>query len=91
MELSEVAKNKEKLQRNLLELTEYTHMLRITRTFIHSRSRVSAPPPRWYLNSRPSSHGSGSDKWLTSLFLYHGHTNKYHQLPPGLRTVISML
>uniref|UniRef100_A0A8C7YG62 V-type proton ATPase subunit a n=1 Tax=Oryzias sinensis TaxID=183150 RepID=A0A8C7YG62_9TELE len=27
MELSEVAKNKEKLQRNLLELTEYTHML----------------------------------------------------------------
>lgn len=26
-----------------------------------------------------------------SLFLYHGHTNKYHQLPPGLRTVISML
>lgn len=44
MELSEVAKNKEKLQRNLLELTEYTHMLKITRTFIHSRSRVSAIP-----------------------------------------------
>uniref|UniRef100_A0A8C5HDF3 V-type proton ATPase subunit a n=1 Tax=Gouania willdenowi TaxID=441366 RepID=A0A8C5HDF3_GOUWI len=41
MELSEVAKNKEKLQRNLLELIEYTHMLKITRTFIHSRSRVS--------------------------------------------------
>uniref|UniRef100_A0A8C7YFK0 V-type proton ATPase subunit a n=1 Tax=Oryzias sinensis TaxID=183150 RepID=A0A8C7YFK0_9TELE len=41
MELSEVAKNKEKLQRNLLELTEYTHMLKITQTFIHSRSRVS--------------------------------------------------
>lgn len=41
MELSEVARNKEKLQRNLLELTEYTHMLKITRTFIHSRSRVS--------------------------------------------------
>uniref|UniRef100_A0A7N8XKQ8 V-type proton ATPase subunit a n=1 Tax=Mastacembelus armatus TaxID=205130 RepID=A0A7N8XKQ8_9TELE len=39
MELSEVARNKEKLQRNLLELTEYTHMLKITRTFIHSRSR----------------------------------------------------
>uniref|UniRef100_A0A3B3X996 V-type proton ATPase subunit a n=1 Tax=Poecilia mexicana TaxID=48701 RepID=A0A3B3X996_9TELE len=38
MELSEVAKNKDKLQRNLLELTEYTHMLKITRTFIHSRS-----------------------------------------------------
>uniref|UniRef100_A0A672JM86 V-type proton ATPase subunit a n=1 Tax=Salarias fasciatus TaxID=181472 RepID=A0A672JM86_SALFA len=44
MELSEVAKNKEKLQRNLLELTEYTHMLKITRTFIHSRSRVSVFP-----------------------------------------------
>uniref|UniRef100_A0A672ZCS9 V-type proton ATPase subunit a n=1 Tax=Sphaeramia orbicularis TaxID=375764 RepID=A0A672ZCS9_9TELE len=41
MELSEVARNKEKLQRNLLELTEYTHMLKITRAFIHSRSRVS--------------------------------------------------
>ncbi|TNN43743.1 V-type proton ATPase subunit a isoform 2 [Liparis tanakae] len=39
MELSEVTRNKEKLQRNLLELTEYTHMLKITRTFIHSRSR----------------------------------------------------
>uniref|UniRef100_A0A671YM88 V-type proton ATPase subunit a n=1 Tax=Sparus aurata TaxID=8175 RepID=A0A671YM88_SPAAU len=41
MELSEVARNKDKLQRNLLELTEYTHMLKITRTFIHSRSRVT--------------------------------------------------
>uniref|UniRef100_A0A8C7RYN8 V-type proton ATPase subunit a n=1 Tax=Oncorhynchus mykiss TaxID=8022 RepID=A0A8C7RYN8_ONCMY len=41
VELSEVARNKEKLQRNLLELTEYTHMLRITHTFVHSRSRVS--------------------------------------------------
>lgn len=41
MELSEVARNKEKLQRNLLELKEYTHMLKITRAFIHSRSRVS--------------------------------------------------
>uniref|UniRef100_A0A8C1TP22 V-type proton ATPase subunit a n=1 Tax=Cyprinus carpio TaxID=7962 RepID=A0A8C1TP22_CYPCA len=30
VELSEVARNKEKLQRNQLELTEYTHMLRIT-------------------------------------------------------------
>lgn len=41
MELSEVTRNKDKLQRNLLELKEYTHMLKITRTFIHSRSRVS--------------------------------------------------
>uniref|UniRef100_A0A667XV00 V-type proton ATPase subunit a n=1 Tax=Myripristis murdjan TaxID=586833 RepID=A0A667XV00_9TELE len=47
MELSEVARNKEKLQRNLLELTEYTHMLKITRTFIHSRSRVSALGPQY--------------------------------------------
>uniref|UniRef100_A0A8C2CKM2 V-type proton ATPase subunit a n=1 Tax=Cyprinus carpio TaxID=7962 RepID=A0A8C2CKM2_CYPCA len=36
VELSEVARNKEKLQRNQLELTEYTHMLRITRTFMHT-------------------------------------------------------
>uniref|UniRef100_A0A4W6CJ22 V-type proton ATPase subunit a n=1 Tax=Lates calcarifer TaxID=8187 RepID=A0A4W6CJ22_LATCA len=43
MELSEVARNKEKLRRNLLELTEYTHMLKITRTFIHSRSRALGP------------------------------------------------
>uniref|UniRef100_A0A673WZA2 V-type proton ATPase subunit a n=1 Tax=Salmo trutta TaxID=8032 RepID=A0A673WZA2_SALTR len=43
VELSEVARNKEKLQRNLLELTEYTHMLRITHTFVHSRSRALGP------------------------------------------------
>uniref|UniRef100_A0A668A771 V-type proton ATPase subunit a n=1 Tax=Myripristis murdjan TaxID=586833 RepID=A0A668A771_9TELE len=34
VELSEVTRNKEKLQKNLLELTEYTHMLRITRSFV---------------------------------------------------------
>ncbi|XP_049905999.1 V-type proton ATPase 116 kDa subunit a [Epinephelus moara] len=34
VELGEVTRNKEKLQRNLLELTEYTHMLRITRSFV---------------------------------------------------------
>uniref|UniRef100_A0A7N8XVH0 V-type proton ATPase subunit a n=1 Tax=Mastacembelus armatus TaxID=205130 RepID=A0A7N8XVH0_9TELE len=33
-ELGEVTRNKEKLQKNLLELTEYTHMLRITRNFV---------------------------------------------------------
>ncbi|KAA0716950.1 V-type proton ATPase 116 kDa subunit a isoform 2 [Triplophysa tibetana] len=33
LELSEVTRNKEKLQKNLLELTEYTHMLRITSNF----------------------------------------------------------
>ncbi|XP_035627996.1 V-type proton ATPase 116 kDa subunit a 2-like isoform X1 [Oncorhynchus keta] len=47
VELSEVARNKEKLQRNLLELTEYTHMLRITRTFVHSRSRHEAFGPQY--------------------------------------------
>ncbi|XP_046871019.1 V-type proton ATPase 116 kDa subunit a2 isoform X3 [Hypomesus transpacificus] len=47
VELSEVARNKEKLQRNLLELTEYTHMLRITRTFIHSSSRHEALGPQY--------------------------------------------
>ncbi|KAG1970828.1 V-type proton ATPase 116 kDa subunit a2 isoform X2 [Pimephales promelas] len=47
VELSEVAKNKEKLQRNLLELTEYTHMLRITHAFMHSRSRHEALGPQY--------------------------------------------
>ncbi|KAK0147571.1 V-type proton ATPase subunit a isoform 2 [Merluccius polli] len=47
MELSEVARNKEKLQRNHLELTEYTHMLKITRTFVHSRSRHEALGPQY--------------------------------------------
>ncbi|KAG9263355.1 V-type proton ATPase 116 kDa subunit a isoform X1 [Astyanax mexicanus] len=47
VELSEVARNKEKLQRNLLELTEYTHMLRITHTFMHSRSRHEALGPQY--------------------------------------------
>ncbi|XP_014842986.1 PREDICTED: V-type proton ATPase 116 kDa subunit a isoform 2 [Poecilia mexicana] len=34
VELGEVTRNKEMLQKNLLELTEYTHMLRITRSFV---------------------------------------------------------
>ncbi|KAJ3604890.1 hypothetical protein NHX12_026941 [Muraenolepis orangiensis] len=46
-ELSEVARNREKLQRNRLELTEYTHMLKITRTFVHSRSRHEALGPQY--------------------------------------------
>uniref|UniRef100_A0A8C7S146 V-type proton ATPase subunit a n=1 Tax=Oncorhynchus mykiss TaxID=8022 RepID=A0A8C7S146_ONCMY len=41
VELSEVTRNKEKLQKNLLELTEYTHMLRITRNFVHRNTEVS--------------------------------------------------
>lgn len=43
VELGEVTRNKEKLQRNLLELTEYTHMLRITRNFVQRPSEVSVP------------------------------------------------
>ncbi|TNN52945.1 V-type proton ATPase subunit a isoform 2 [Liparis tanakae] len=38
VELGEVTRNKEKLQRNLLELTEYTHMLRISRNFVQKTS-----------------------------------------------------
>lgn len=41
VELGEVTRNKEKLQRNLLELTEYTHMLRITRNFVQRNAEVS--------------------------------------------------
>uniref|UniRef100_A0A7N6AIE6 V-type proton ATPase subunit a n=1 Tax=Anabas testudineus TaxID=64144 RepID=A0A7N6AIE6_ANATE len=36
VELGEVSRNKDKLQKNLLELKEYTHMLRITRNFFPS-------------------------------------------------------
>uniref|UniRef100_A0A8C1FQG2 V-type proton ATPase subunit a n=1 Tax=Cyprinus carpio carpio TaxID=630221 RepID=A0A8C1FQG2_CYPCA len=43
VELSEVARNKEKLQRNQLELTEYTHMLRITRTLIYCDQSTLGP------------------------------------------------
>uniref|UniRef100_A0AAY4CGF0 V-type proton ATPase subunit a n=1 Tax=Denticeps clupeoides TaxID=299321 RepID=A0AAY4CGF0_9TELE len=39
-ELSEVTRNKEKLQKNLLELTEYTHMLQITRNFVQHSTEV---------------------------------------------------
>ncbi|XP_044131618.1 V-type proton ATPase 116 kDa subunit a2 isoform X1 [Bufo gargarizans] len=37
-ELKEVNKNKEKLQKNLLELTEYAHMLRVTKSFVQRSS-----------------------------------------------------
>ncbi|XP_059974790.1 V-type proton ATPase 116 kDa subunit a 2 isoform X2 [Mesoplodon densirostris] len=33
-ELREVTKNKERLRKNLLELTEYTHVLRVTKAFV---------------------------------------------------------
>uniref|UniRef100_A0A8C6V1V7 V-type proton ATPase subunit a n=1 Tax=Neogobius melanostomus TaxID=47308 RepID=A0A8C6V1V7_9GOBI len=40
VELGEVTRNKEKLQKNLLELTEYTHMLRISRNFVQRSTEV---------------------------------------------------
>uniref|UniRef100_A0A3Q4BQ91 V-type proton ATPase subunit a n=1 Tax=Mola mola TaxID=94237 RepID=A0A3Q4BQ91_MOLML len=43
VELGEVTRNKEKLQRNLLELTEYTHMLRITRNFVQRSAEREHP------------------------------------------------
>lgn len=39
-ELREVTKNKEKLRRNLLELTEYTCMLEVTQRFVRRTSEV---------------------------------------------------
>uniref|UniRef100_A0A8C2CAM8 V-type proton ATPase subunit a n=1 Tax=Cyprinus carpio TaxID=7962 RepID=A0A8C2CAM8_CYPCA len=44
LELSEVTRNKEKLQKNLLELTEYTHMLRITRNFVKRNRKYEEFP-----------------------------------------------
>ncbi|KAJ8286096.1 hypothetical protein GJAV_G00034500 [Gymnothorax javanicus] len=44
VELSEVTRNKEKLQKNLLELTEYTHMLRITRSLVRRVVLRCVPP-----------------------------------------------
>lgn len=43
MELREVTKNKEKLRKNLLELVEYTHMLRVTKTFVRRNVEVCVP------------------------------------------------
>jgi hypothetical protein len=52
VELREVTKNKEKLRKNLLELVEYTHMLRVTKTFLKrnvevrvGRGRAEGAPP----------------------------------------------
>ncbi|XP_072520513.1 V-type proton ATPase 116 kDa subunit a [Salminus brasiliensis] len=47
LELSEVTRNKEKLQKNLLELTEYTHMLRITRNFVHRNAEREPVRPQY--------------------------------------------
>lgn len=61
VELREVTKNKEKLRKNLLELIEYTHMLRVTKKFVRRNVEVLATPrgsaflPR---ARRPSGPGS---------------------------------
>lgn len=47
VELGEVMRNKERLQKNLLELTEYTHMLRITRNFVQRSAEVSGSYFSW--------------------------------------------
>lgn len=47
MELREVTKNKEKLRKNLLELVEYTHMLRVTKTFVRRNVEVRVPACSW--------------------------------------------
>lgn len=39
-ELREVTKNKEKLKKNLLELTEYLYMLEVTQRFVRKTSEV---------------------------------------------------
>ncbi|XP_069475793.1 V-type proton ATPase 116 kDa subunit a 2 [Ambystoma mexicanum] len=40
VELREVTKNQEKLKRNLLELIEYTHMIRVTKGFVQITTEV---------------------------------------------------
>uniref|UniRef100_A0A4W3J1Q7 V-type proton ATPase subunit a n=1 Tax=Callorhinchus milii TaxID=7868 RepID=A0A4W3J1Q7_CALMI len=48
VELREVTKNKETLKRNLLELTEYNHMLRVTTSFVRRALDVSVREiPGW--------------------------------------------
>uniref|UniRef100_A0A8C9TH10 V-type proton ATPase subunit a n=1 Tax=Scleropages formosus TaxID=113540 RepID=A0A8C9TH10_SCLFO len=45
VELREVNRNKEELQRNLVEFTEYTHVLRVTHSFVQRNSEVGVCPP----------------------------------------------
>ncbi|XP_073442196.1 V-type proton ATPase 116 kDa subunit a 2 isoform X1 [Dendrobates tinctorius] len=47
-ELKEVNKNKDKLQKNLVELTEYTHMLRVTKGFIQRSVKSETSTPTRY-------------------------------------------
>ncbi|XP_034284587.1 V-type proton ATPase 116 kDa subunit a 2 [Pantherophis guttatus] len=42
VELREVTKNKEKLRKNLLELTEYTHLLKVTQSFIQRSTELES-------------------------------------------------
>lgn len=61
-ELREVTKNKEKLRRNLLELTEYMHMLEVTQRFVRRTSEV---PPMLFSEDRVAfllQTGSGSSE-----------------------------
>ncbi|XP_056447615.1 V-type proton ATPase 116 kDa subunit a isoform X1 [Gadus chalcogrammus] len=46
-ELSEVTRNKEKLQKNLRELTEYTHMLHVTKNFAQRGSEQDPPQAQY--------------------------------------------
>jgi len=57
-ELREVTKNKEKLRRNLLELTEYTCMLEVTQRFVRRTAEVlmrSVRPVAFLLHTVSSS------------------------------------
>uniref|UniRef100_A0A8C6Y490 V-type proton ATPase subunit a n=1 Tax=Naja naja TaxID=35670 RepID=A0A8C6Y490_NAJNA len=42
VELREVTRNKEKLRKNLLELTEYTHLLKVTQSFIQRSTELES-------------------------------------------------
>ncbi|KAM3825828.1 V-type proton ATPase 116 kDa subunit a 2 isoform 1-T1 [Vipera latastei] len=42
VELREVTKNKEKLRKNLLELTEYTHLLKVTQSFTQRATELES-------------------------------------------------
>lgn len=72
MELREVTKNKEKLRKNLLELVEYTHMLResgsthssIVAGVRHVGGREQAPGPLFSLNhTEPCGRSAGLGVW----------------------------
>ncbi|XP_018600688.1 V-type proton ATPase 116 kDa subunit a-like isoform X1 [Scleropages formosus] len=47
VELREVNRNKEELQRNLVEFTEYTHVLRVTHSFVQRNSERESLGPQY--------------------------------------------